>query len=211
MSRLPNPNKILAMDPEHLREIDGVVFDLDSYARHCAPQPAPEPAAEPQALACPAPAAPPAAADCQPAAPAAPAPAAPAAVFAVEPQHVGWYEQGEVKKVTYPIMAGAIEPGQAAGVHTIQTGSGSYASSFFSSYATSFATSWATSYYLYGSGSWLSSYFTAGSWQSSYFAGSWQSSYVPGSGSWLTSYFVGPGQDPAPAALFAGGYGLELI
>ena len=39
-------NGILAMDPSKYREIDGVVFDLDSYAKHCAPPeqdpPAPE-------------------------------------------------------------------------------------------------------------------------------------------------------------------------
>lgn len=211
MSRQPNPNNILAMDPEHFREIDGVVFDLDSYARHCAQPPAPEtPSAPPET---PAPPAPPAQ-QAQPAPPdtdAQPAAAAPAAVFAVDPQHVGWYEAGETRRITYPIMAGAIEPGQTAGVCTIQTGSGSYVSSFFSSYATSFATSFVTSYLL-GSGSWLSSYFFgSGSWLSSYFAGSgsWLSSYA--AGSWLSSYFAGSGQAPVPAVLFAGGYGLELI
>ena len=30
-------NGILAMNPEQYREIDGVVFDLDSYAKHCRP------------------------------------------------------------------------------------------------------------------------------------------------------------------------------
>ena len=79
MSRQPNPNNILAMDPEHFREIDGVVFDLDSYARHCAQPPAPEtPSAPPET---PAPPAPPAQ-QAQPAPPdtdAQPAAAAPAA------------------------------------------------------------------------------------------------------------------------------------
>ena len=27
-------NRIVELDPEHLREVDGVVFDLDSFARH---------------------------------------------------------------------------------------------------------------------------------------------------------------------------------
>ncbi|MFQ9126061.1 MAG: hypothetical protein ACLR4Z_03695 [Butyricicoccaceae bacterium] len=36
----PKPNGILAMNPEKYREIDGVVFDEASYARHCQP---PEP------------------------------------------------------------------------------------------------------------------------------------------------------------------------
>ena len=34
---MSKPNGILAMNPERYREIDGVVFDLDSYARHCKP------------------------------------------------------------------------------------------------------------------------------------------------------------------------------
>ncbi len=34
---MSKPNGILAMNPEKYREIDGVVFDLDSYARHCKP------------------------------------------------------------------------------------------------------------------------------------------------------------------------------
>ena len=34
---MSKPNGILAMNPEKYREIDGVVFDPDSYARHCKP------------------------------------------------------------------------------------------------------------------------------------------------------------------------------
>ena len=34
---MSKPNGILAMNPEKYREIDGVVFDLDSYARHFKP------------------------------------------------------------------------------------------------------------------------------------------------------------------------------
>ena len=37
-------NGILAMNPEQYREIDGVVFDLDSYTKHCRPvEQTPEP------------------------------------------------------------------------------------------------------------------------------------------------------------------------
>lgn len=38
-NQLLETNKILEMDKEHLREIDGVVMDLDSYARHVAVTP----------------------------------------------------------------------------------------------------------------------------------------------------------------------------
>lgn len=31
-------NRILQLDPAHFHERDGVVFDLESFARHCAPQ-----------------------------------------------------------------------------------------------------------------------------------------------------------------------------
>ena len=34
---MSKPNGILAMNPEKYREIDGVVFDEASYARHCQP------------------------------------------------------------------------------------------------------------------------------------------------------------------------------
>ena len=32
MSKQPTPHQILDLDREHLREIDGVVLDMDSYA-----------------------------------------------------------------------------------------------------------------------------------------------------------------------------------
>ena len=35
---MSKPNGILAMNPEKYREIDGVVFDEASYARHCQPK-----------------------------------------------------------------------------------------------------------------------------------------------------------------------------
>ncbi|MDR3766975.1 MAG: hypothetical protein Q3Y08_08110 [Butyricicoccus sp.] len=143
MSNQPVSNKILAMDPEHLREIDGVVLDLDSYARHTAAPQAPEPLPQ------------------QPERPAseppAPEAAAPAPVFAAEPQHVGWYEPATPEKIVYPVMAGAIPPQQGVQTFTAWAGSGSYLSSYLSSFSTSFLTSFMTSYLL-GSGSWVVSY-----------------------------------------------------
>lgn len=35
---MSKPNGIVAMNPEKYREIDGVVFDEASYARHCQPK-----------------------------------------------------------------------------------------------------------------------------------------------------------------------------
>ena len=54
---MSKPSGILDMDPEQYREIDGVVFDLDSFARHCQPA-EPEPAEEPPAPQAPIPAPP---------------------------------------------------------------------------------------------------------------------------------------------------------
>ena len=34
---MSKPSGILEMNPEQYREIDGVVFDLDSFAKHCRP------------------------------------------------------------------------------------------------------------------------------------------------------------------------------
>ena len=36
-------NRILQLDPAHFHQRDGVVFDLESFARHCAPQAAQQP------------------------------------------------------------------------------------------------------------------------------------------------------------------------
>lgn len=71
---MSKPNGILAMNPEKYREIDGVVFDEASYARHCQPktEEAPAPETAPEAS--------------EPAQSAAPAP-----VFAVDPYPEGWY------------------------------------------------------------------------------------------------------------------------
>ena len=88
---MPTPNKILELDKEHLREIDGVTLDLDSYTRHIDSSGAlsPEPAAPPTKES---------------------RPAAPAPVFAVDPVHVGWYEPAVPTAAAYPMMAGALIP-----------------------------------------------------------------------------------------------------
>ena len=130
-------NRIVELDPEHLREVDGVVFDLDSFARHCAPHPGPASPA-PQA--------------------ATPVPpddtGAPAPVFLCDPVHIGWYPI-QIEGPSYPIMAGDVQPGaaQQAVLWTAGgSGSSSYLSSFLTSFSTSFLTSWRTSWY-WGSGS----------------------------------------------------------
>ena len=73
---MSKPNGILAMNPEKYREIDGVVFDLDSYARHCKP-PEQEKKCEDTPKADENPAETPS--------------VAPAPVFAVDPYPDGWY------------------------------------------------------------------------------------------------------------------------
>ena len=124
-------NGILAMNPERYREIDGVVFDLDSYARHC------KPASEE----------PPSQTDEAPS-------AAPAPVFAVDPYPDGWYP-AEDGRPPVPVMGGALPPCESEsdvireenGVKTVvQTvyyapGSGSGSGSYTTSYTTSFRSS----------------------------------------------------------------------
>lgn len=128
---MSKPNGILAMNPERYREIDGVVFDLDSYARHC------KPASEE----------PPSQTDEAPS-------AAPAPVFAVDPYPDGWYP-AEDGRPPVPVMGGALPPCESEsdvireenGVKTVvQTvyyapGSGSGSGSYTTSYTTSFRTS----------------------------------------------------------------------
>lgn len=125
---MSKPNGILAMNPERYREIDGVVFDLDSYARHC------KPASEE----------PPSQTDEAPS-------AAPAPVFAVAPYPDGWYP-AEDGRPPVPVMGGALPPCESEsdvireenGVKTVvQTvyyapGSGSGSGSYTTSYTTSF-------------------------------------------------------------------------
>lgn len=128
---MSKPNGILAMNPERYREIDGVVFDLDSYARHC------KPASEE----------PPSQTDESPS-------AAPAPVFAVDPYPDGWYP-AEDGRPPVPVMGGALPPCESEsdvireenGVKTVvQTvyyapGSGSGSGSYTTSYTTSFRSS----------------------------------------------------------------------
>lgn len=136
---MSKPNGILAMNPEKYREIDGVVFDLDSYARHCKP-PEQEKKYEDTPKA-----------DENPAE--APS-AAPAPVFAVDPYPDGWYP-AEDGRPPVPVMGGALPPCESEsdvireenGVKTVvQTvyfaaGSGSGSGSYTTSYTTSFRSS----------------------------------------------------------------------
>ena len=139
---MSKPNGILAMNPEKYREIDGVVFDLDSYARHFKPTEQ-EKKCEDTPKADENPAETPS--------------AAPAPVFAADPYPDGWYP-AEDGRPPVPIMGGALPPCESEddvireenGTRTvIQTvyfaaGSGSGSGSYTTSYTTSFR---------YGSGS----------------------------------------------------------
>ena len=101
---MSKPNGILAMNPEKYREIDGVVFDEASYARHCQPktEEAPAPETAPEAS--------------EPAQSAAPAP-----VFAVDPYPEGWYPADD-ERPPVPIMGGAVP--STAGEETVVSASG---------------------------------------------------------------------------------------
>ena len=126
---MSKPNGILAMNPERYREIDGVVFDLDSYARHC------KPASED----------PPSQTDEAPS-------AAPAPVFAVDPYPDGWYP-AEDGRPPVPVMGGALPPcesesdvireenGVKTVVQTVYYAPGSGSGSYTTSYTTSFRSS----------------------------------------------------------------------
>ena len=128
---MSKPNGILAMNPERYREIDGVVFDLDSYARHCKPTPEERPSQTDETQS-----------------------AAPAPVFAVDPYPDGWYP-AEDGRPPVPVMGGALPPCESEndvireenGVKTVvQTvyyapGSGSGSGSYTTSYTTSFRSS----------------------------------------------------------------------
>ena len=197
-------NGILAMDPSKYREIDGVVFDLDSYAKHCAPPEQEPPAAEDPAPAAPIPAPegilamdpehyraldgvamdadsferhsqPPA--DEPPAAEEVVAEqAAPAGVFAVDPFPNGWYP-AEEGKPPVPIMGGALPPVEILenGTHVITVIRTVFLRTGSGSGSGSYVTSYTTSY--------RTSYLSSGS-----------GSHVFGSCTYLV-----------------GGYGLELI
>lgn len=128
---MSKPNGILAMNPERYREIDGVVFDLDSYARHCKPAPEEGSSQTDEAPS-----------------------VAPAPVFAVDPYPDGWYP-AEDGRPPVPVMGGALPPCESEndvireenGVKTVvQTvyyapGSGSGSGSYTTSYTTSFRSS----------------------------------------------------------------------
>ncbi len=122
---MSRPNGILAMDPEKYREIDGVVFDLESYARHCQPIE-----------------------ETQPSAGSAP-------VFTAEPTHVGWYaEPSEQPPVPIMAGALSPAEGIEQNIqHDFRTvflpagsGSGSYVTSYITSYHASFRSSGSGSY-----------------------------------------------------------------
>lgn len=151
------PNGILAMNPEKYREIDGVVFDLASYARHCkspaakqleppAPPTAPEQSSQPPEDSV-------ASAQQQDTSP------MPAPVFPVDPYPVGWYP-AEADQPPIPIMGGALEPVEIEEHFAVQgviktiirrfmgsgSGSGSYVTSYITSYRTSYVSSGSGSY-----------------------------------------------------------------
>lgn len=195
-------NGILQLNPELYREIDGVVFDLDGYARHCDTPPQPSffdrlPTGEQTAdtahdtTAC---------TEAGAEQTDAPSPAHEdraehMPVFAVPPTPQGWYPATETTPPV-PMMAGALVPnayevsfenGQAVYWYTVWQGTGSHASSFMNSYRTSYHTSYRTSYYT--------------SYHGSYYASFLFSSAV-------TSYGNALGDT---SGLWAAGYGLELI
>ena len=129
---MSKPNGILAMNPEKYREIDGVVFDEASYARHCQPktEAAPSPETAPEAS--------------EPAQSAAPAP-----VFAADDE-----------RPPVPIMGGAVPStadeetvvsasGETTVIQTVCVPCGSGSGSYVTSYTTSDRTSYSGS----GSGS----------------------------------------------------------
>lgn len=141
---MSKPNGILTMNPEKYREIDGVVFDEASYARHCQPknEEAPSHETAPEAS--------------EPAQSAAPAP-----VFAVDPYPEGWYPADD-ERPPVPIMGGAVP--STAGEETVVSASGETtviqtvcvpcgSGSGSGSYVTSYTTSYRTSYSGSGSGS----------------------------------------------------------
>lgn len=134
---MSKPNGILAMNPEKYREIDGVVFDPDSYARHCKP-PEQEKKREDTPKADENPAETPS--------------AAPAPVFAVDPYPDGWYS-AEDGRPPVPVMGGALPPcesesdvireenGVKTVVQTVYYAPGSGSDSYTTSYTTSFRSS----------------------------------------------------------------------
>lgn len=128
LDETPRPSSgILALDPAHYREIDGVIFDLDSYERHRSAVDMPAPVAAPAH-----------------------------GVFLANPQHNGWYP-AEEDGSRYPVMGGPLplptvgEAGMGQALVTRMIGSGSFAGSYLTSYLTSFSGSLRSSFL--GSGS----------------------------------------------------------
>lgn len=163
-------NRILEMSADELHEVDGVVFDADSYARylqHCGEE-KPRPLEEAACGAAEEPAE-------ETASP------QPSPTFYADPQHVGWYP-AQADQPPVPIMAGAAAPAVPevaepapryfiAPVQTVEVirtpvgqtqtrrlvyGGGSGSGSYLTSFTTSFLTS-----YRFGSGS--GSFFSSGS------------------------------------------------
>ena len=123
-------NRILQLDPAHFHERDGVVFDLESFARHRAPQAAQT--APPPCTQNPIAASQPVCATQHPPLPNLETPNQ-QAVFAYEPVHIGWYPI-TIKSAPYPIMANA----------SMVFGSAGSASSYLTSFLTSWQTSWSS-------------------------------------------------------------------
>ncbi len=140
------PYGILAMNPDKYREIDGVVFDLAAYERHCKPPETQSPAeTETQAAEN---------NDVQ----------QNQGVFAVEPFQTGWYPEEEGRPPV-PVMGGALPPANPNEILTFEgntvtvtktvfvpLGSGSGSGSYMTSYTTSYRTSYVTSSSGSGSG-----------------------------------------------------------
>ena len=182
---MSEPNGILAMDPEHYREIDGVVFDLDSFAKHCQPAEEPPPQPEEESKPIPSPTGilamdpehyreidgvamdadsyerhsqPPAEEQAPP--PAEEPDPQPMGVFAVDPYHEGWYP-AEDGQPPVPIMGGALPPVEIIedGTHVVTVIRTVFlhtgSGSGSGSYMTSYTTSYRTSYLTSGSGSYV--------------------------------------------------------
>ncbi len=144
------PYGILAMNPDKYREIDGVVFDLASYAKHC--QPLEEQQQQPSQV------------EVQTTGDGAELQNdAPTGVFAVEPFHDGWYPANDGRPPV-PIMGGALPSGEllveqhfngntitVTRTVFVPAGSGSGSGSYMTSYTTSYTTSYRSS----GSGSYV--------------------------------------------------------
>ena len=181
---MSKPSGILEINPEQYREIDGVVFDLDSFAKHC--QPPEEPSQSKAKEPIPSPAGilamdpenyreidgvamdadsyerhsqPPAGEESPPPAQKEAAPQ-PMGVFAVDPYPDGWYP-AEDGQPPVPIMGGALPPVEIMedGTRVVTVMRTIFlhtgSGSGSGSYTTSYTTSYRTSYLSSGSGSYV--------------------------------------------------------